>query len=75
MPTAPSTIFFRAPTTADACCARSIAWAISAAYDSRVSRDSMTVTPAGATRAEISADSRWVISSALSRSDSAPSRG
>src|ERR1035441_9507067 len=72
MPTAPSTIRCRAPTTALACCWRSMAWAISAAYDSRVRRDSMMCTPAGATRWAISAEGCWVISSALSRSDSAP---
>jgi len=32
----------------------------------------MICTPAGATRSVISVESRWVISSALSRSDSAP---
>jgi hypothetical protein len=32
----------------------------------------MIATPAGATRAVISAESFWVISSALSRSDSLP---
>ena len=58
MPTAPSTIVRRAPTTALACCWRSMAWAISGAYDSRVSRDSTTCTPADATRAAISADRR-----------------
>jgi hypothetical protein len=49
-------------------------WAISGAYDSWVSRDSMMRTPAAATRAAISAESLPVISSALSRSDSSPSR-
>jgi hypothetical protein len=32
----------------------------------------MIVTPAGRTRSAISADRRWVISSALSRSESSP---
>jgi len=72
MPTAPSTMRDRAPTTALACCWRSMACAISGAYDSRVRRDSMMCTPADATRLASSADSRPVISSALSRSDSAP---
>ncbi len=74
MPTAPSTICCRAATTAPACWRRSIAWAISGAYARRVIRDSMTRTPAAATRTAISADSFAVISSALSRSDnSSPS--
>jgi hypothetical protein len=62
----------RAPTTALACCWRSMAWAISGAYDSRVSRDSMMCTPAAATRVGDLGRQLWVISSALSRSDSAP---